>query len=70
MKNRIEQFAPSGQSSSPTIAERSKRAAAAIEESAEETAATVGRWVVDHPLASMAAAFAAGVAIAWFVKRK
>ena len=68
MKNRIQQFADETQPSS--IAEKSRRAAAVVSESAGEAAAGIRRWVVDHPASCLAAAFIAGVAVAWLIKRK
>jgi hypothetical protein len=67
MKNRIPQFEPR---SASAVADKSREAAAAISESASQAAETIRRWVADHPVSCLAAAFAAGVAIAWLIKRR
>ena len=33
-------------------------------------AAAVEKYIVDHPVPSLAAAFAAGVMVAWWIKRR
>jgi hypothetical protein len=63
--NRVEDFAPQhseeespSQSEPPSLGELAEYAALARE------------WAMKNPLPCMAAAFAAGAAIAWIIKRK
>ena len=65
MKNRIAAYLP------PPL--RSQRVARGREPQlpdAEELVQRAEAWIKEHPGAALAAAFAAGVVMAWWVKRK
>ena len=65
MKNRIADFLPASWSGLKQGAPVS-----AARDSLKRWTQTARRYVVDHPGPSLAAAFAAGVAIAWWLKRR
>lgn len=68
MKNRIQEFTEDAGESSPVV--KAEEAAAAIEEMAGEASRTIRRWAMDHPVSCLAAAFVAGAALAWLIKRR
>jgi hypothetical protein len=41
-----------------------------LSEEAQKYAAAVEQYIVDHPASSLAAAFVAGVMVAWWIKRR
>ena len=65
MKNRITDYLPTAWSGLKQGAPVS-----AARDSLKRWTSVARQYVVDHPGSSLAAAFAAGVAIAWWLKRK
>jgi ElaB/YqjD/DUF883 family membrane-anchored ribosome-binding protein len=63
MKNRLADDVPVGGKSGP-------RGEEGITDEALKYAAAAEKYIVDHPVASLAAAFAAGVTVAWWIKRR
>jgi ElaB/YqjD/DUF883 family membrane-anchored ribosome-binding protein len=63
MKNRLADDMPLGSK------EGSNRTDGLSEE-AQKYAAAVEQYIVDHPASSLAAAFVAGVMVAWWIKRR
>ena len=68
MKNRIREL--THRSEEQTAMEEMEKAAAAIDEISREASRTIGRWASGHPLSCLAAAFVAGAALAWLIKRR
>jgi hypothetical protein len=65
MKNRIAAYLPA-----PLRSQRASRGRDPQLPDAEELAQRAEAWVQEHPGAALAAAFAAGVVIAWWIKRR
>lgn len=66
MSNRLTEFLPpppSAETSCPRRASFSKR-------DFQEAVAPVRRYIVENPMAALAAAFLAGVTLAWWIKRR
>jgi hypothetical protein len=64
MKNRLADDVPVGGKGFGSRGEEG------ITDEALKYAAAVEKYIVDHPVPSLAAAFAAGVMIAWWIKRR
>ena len=64
MKNRLTDDVPTGGK------ESSSHRAEGISDEALKYAATVEKYIVDHPAPSLAAAFLVGVMVAWWIKRR
>jgi len=62
MKNRLADDVPLGKESGS--------GRDAISDEALKYAAAVEKYIVDHPAPSLAAAFVAGVMVAWWIKRR
>ena len=63
MKNRLADEIPLG-------GKDSSRRAEGLSEEAQKYAAAVEQYIIDHPASSLAAAFVAGVMVAWWIKRR
>jgi hypothetical protein len=64
MKNRLADDVPLGGKDSGSRGEEG------MTDEALKYAAAVEKYIVDHPVPSLAAAFAAGVMVAWWIKRR
>jgi ElaB/YqjD/DUF883 family membrane-anchored ribosome-binding protein len=62
MKNRLADDIPSGG--------RASNRGEGFSEEAQKYAAAVEQYIIDHPASSLAAAFVAGVMVAWWIKRR
>jgi hypothetical protein len=65
MNNRIDEFIPAEQSTPESPGERPL-----IPGEIGQYAALAKEWAIQNPLPCLAAAFVAGVALAWIIKRK
>jgi hypothetical protein len=63
MNNRLSDDVPLG-------AKESSHSAEGLAEKPHQYAAAVEQYIIDHPASSLAAAFVAGVMVAWWIKRR
>ncbi len=61
MNNRVEDLVSPEESTAEPLAERPPP---------EDLAVVLREWVENHPISCLAAAFVAGAALAWIIKRK
>ena len=70
MKNRIAEYLPASWLRSPMGRSAERSGASSLAQRVKSWSEPVEQFVAKHPGTSLAMAFAAGVAIAWWLKRR